>query len=440
MGQLRSALSTALLQGCDPAESLELLDRFAVRLPGALASTAACLVVDAASGTIRWSRAGHLPPLLVGVDGSSRLLEHAGSGAVLGAPGRAPYSVGVVDVRPGDTLVLYTDGLAERRGELLDEGLDRIRAVAGRHASADPQRLTEMLLVEVLAGTAQPDDVAVIAARLMPAPLEERLPADPARLGGVRREVRVWSTAAGLTEDAAEDLQLALGEALANAVEHAYGSAGDGECTYRVARESDGSVAVRVRDGGTWRPPPADKGHRGRGLELISALAVDVEVAHEPESGSGTVVSFRVPASAPEAADATSGDGRPPRQARDEGAAGWGEEPARVVAEDDGASLRLSVVGELDLATSPAVHGQLISHLDELEPGSAAVLDLQPTTYLASAGVGMVLQVLEQAAERSLRLWVHTAPGTPPARVLELAGLAGRLLDHAARTSQARIR
>ena len=78
MGQLRSALSAALLQGCGPAEALELLDRFAARLPGALASTAVCLLIDPSAGTIRWSRAGHLPPLLLTLDGGNRLLTEAG--------------------------------------------------------------------------------------------------------------------------------------------------------------------------------------------------------------------------------------------------------------------------------------------------------------------------------------------------------------------------
>ena len=108
-----------------------------------------------------------------------------------------------------------------------------------------------------------------------------------------------WTAAAGLPGDTAEDLQLALGEALANAVEHAYAaSPGDGECSYRLARGADGSVRVEVRDTGLWRPPPADRGYRGRGLELIEALGTDVEVEHA--SGvAGTTVRFRVAPAVP---------------------------------------------------------------------------------------------------------------------------------------------
>ena len=110
--------------------------------------------------------------------------------------------------------------------------------------------------------------------------------------------MRTWAAQTGLPEDAREDLLLSLGEALANAVEHAYAYTADGgrveRCEYLVRRAPDGSVHVRVTDGGVWRPPPEDKGHRGRGLELIAALAEDVEVGPLPDGGSGTVVSFRL--------------------------------------------------------------------------------------------------------------------------------------------------
>ncbi|MGY1704352.1 SpoIIE family protein phosphatase [Geodermatophilus sp. SYSU D00697] len=422
MGQLRSALSTALLQGCGPAESLELLDRFAARLPGALASTAACLVVDAAAGTVCWARAGHPPALLVTPDGA-RLLDGAGAGAVLGAPGRAPYTEAAAEVPTGATLLLYTDGLVERRGEVLDEGLDRVRTTAARHAAADPARLTARLLADVLADTDQPDDVAVIAARLLPGPLAQRLPADPSRLSAVRRAVTAWTAAAGLPEDAADDLQLALGEALANAVEHAYAGAGQGECSYRVARDADGGVRVEVRDSGVWRPPPEDRGFRGRGLDLISALATDVEIGHG--EGSGTTVRFRLPP--PTAAPHTT---RRPAQGTEDGDA-----PARLLVSDGPGGLRLEVVGELDLAATGPVGEELLDRLAQLPAGSRATLDLRRTTYLASAGVGMLLQALARAGDAGLQLRLRTERGTPPARILGLAGLGEQPAGEAVRPS-----
>jgi anti-anti-sigma factor len=412
MGQLRSALSAAVLQGCGPAEALELLDRFAARLPGALASTAACLVVDGAAGTVRWARAGHPPALLVTPDGA-QLLDGAGSGAVLGVPGRRPYTEGAVDIAPGATLLLYTDGLVERRGEVLDDGLERVRAAAARHAAADPAGLTGRLLAEVLADADQPDDVALIAARLLPGPLAARLPADPRRLSVVRRAVTAWTAAVGLPDDTAEDLQLALGEALANAVEHAYAaSADEGECSYRVAREADGGVRVEVRDTGVWRPAPVDRGYRGRGLELISALATDVEVVHDPGTA-GTTVRFRMaPAVAGPQARMQRGTATPPR---DGGAA--------VTVHDEPDGPRLEVHGEIDLATAARVREQVLARLEQLDAGSVATLDLRPTGYLASAGVGLVLEAVARARQAGVELRVQTRQGTPPARILALAGV-----------------
>ncbi len=418
MGQLRSALSTALLQGSPPAEALELLDRVAARLPGALATTAACLVLDWDAGTVRWARAGHLPALLV-ADGGATLLED-GAGAVLGAPGRRPYTEGSAAVAPGTTLLLYTDGLVERRGEVLDVGLRRVADAAARLAAADPARLTRALLAEVLDDSALPDDVAVIAARLTPPPVQETLPADPARLSRVRRTVTAWARAAGLSEDGVDDLQLALGEALANAVEHAYAaSGGRGRCEYRLQRAPDGSIDVCVRDEGVWRPRPADRGHRGRGLELIAALAADVEVARTTDArgveGAGTTVRFRFVPAGPGPA------GTPVRGPR--GPAGTG--PARLAVHRDGPVVRLEVTGEVDLAVAPRLRAEALRVIDELPAGARAVLDLTPVPYLASAGVGLVLELQAAASARRAALDVRTRPGSAPARVLALGELGG---------------
>ncbi|WP_409333026.1 SpoIIE family protein phosphatase [Trujillonella humicola] len=428
MGQLRSALSAALLQGCRPAAALELLDRFAARLPGALASSAACLVVDRAAGRVHWSRAGHPPALLVTGEGAE-LLDGAGSGPVLGVPGRARYTEGSVAVGPGTTLLLYTDGLVERRGEVLDAGLDRIIAAARRSAAADPERLVRHLLADVLPDSERPDDVAVIAIRVLPPPLDERLPADPTRLARVRRAVSAWAAAAGLDPDTVDDLQLALGEALANAVEHAYPGPG-GECEYSLDRDPDGSVRVRVRDDGTWRPVPADKGFRGRGIDLIGALATDVSIG--PAEGGGTEVSFRVAPAAADGGDPAAPsrpDAAPPADAAlaapDAAPAAPDGEPVLAVRPGPRGPV-LELAGEWDLTGVARLRPELLAAVGRSP--DEAVLDLRSVGYLASAGVGLLLEAVAAARAAGGRVRVLVTPGSPPHRVLRLSGLPADLL------------
>jgi serine phosphatase RsbU (regulator of sigma subunit) len=163
MGQLRSAGRALLLESRSPAHVLMALDRFAALVPGAAVSTVFCAVVDPANGTLRYSSAGHPPAIVADVDGGIRLLEEAGS-----------LPLAVVDelVRPeadvplpaGCTLLLYTDGLVERRDAGLDEGIARAAAAltAGRHLSPAQlaDRLTEQLLED-----APDDDVAFLLFR-----------------------------------------------------------------------------------------------------------------------------------------------------------------------------------------------------------------------------------------------------------------------------------
>lgn len=290
MGQLRSVLSSALLQGHAPAVALEVLDRFAAGTEGATGSTAACLILHLCTGRLTWAVAGHPPPLLIG-RGGARYLDQI-CGTVLGVRGRPPFPERTADLEPGTTVVLYTDGLVERRREGLDTGLARLAAAGGPLHLLPPEQLAAALLSTVLRDEGPPDDIALIAARLLPAPLHERLPARAAELSGLRRRTQAWAHAAGLHEDTVDDLQLAFVEAATNAIEHGYHDRPPGEFDYTLARTADAGVRVQVRDFGRWRPPPADTGHRGRGLYVIGRLATDLTI---DRGALGTTVSFRVP-------------------------------------------------------------------------------------------------------------------------------------------------
>jgi serine phosphatase RsbU (regulator of sigma subunit) len=163
MGQLRSAGRALLLESHSPAHVLTALDRFADLVPGASCSTVFCAVVDPAAGTLRYSSAGHVPAIVVDDDGASRFLTAAGSLPLAVTDDLVRPERDVV-LAPGSTLLLYTDGLVERRDQDLDQGMDRaVTAVTeGRHLP--PAALAE-LLTDQLLSDAPDDDVAFLLYR-----------------------------------------------------------------------------------------------------------------------------------------------------------------------------------------------------------------------------------------------------------------------------------
>jgi anti-anti-sigma factor len=255
--------------------------------------------------------------------------------------------------------------------------------------------------------------------------LQGRLPAVPEQLGRLRRAVRAWALAAGVTAAATEDLQLALGEAAANAVEHAYPPGEPGEFTYHVEYEPDASLRVEVLDNGRWRPEPANNSHRGRGVPMIRALAGAVSLDGTEH---GTHVRFtlpgpgrKAPAPAPEASVSDPPPGADePRPSDSRGA--WLD--ARRSA-DGGWVLRLR--GELDLGSTEPLRAELLGRLTE--SAETFVVDTAAVRYLASAGVRLLADLLRAAPGR-VRLRVE--PGTPAERALRVTALGPALLDPAA--------
>jgi serine phosphatase RsbU (regulator of sigma subunit) len=163
MGQLRSAGRALLLVNPSPAEVLMALDRFASLVPGAAVSTVFCAVIDASKGVVRYSSAGHPPAILVQEDGESCFLDGAAALPLAVRDGlQRPEAEFVLPA--GSTLLLYTDGLVERRNEDLDHGMAQAaEALAGgRHLPvADlAERLTDHLMDD-----APDDDVAFLLYR-----------------------------------------------------------------------------------------------------------------------------------------------------------------------------------------------------------------------------------------------------------------------------------
>ncbi|MEV0302041.1 PP2C family protein-serine/threonine phosphatase [Streptomyces prasinus] len=167
MGMLRSALSAAVRAIDEPGRAMDVLSRYARTFEDALATTAAKAVIDTRHRHITYTSAGHPPPLLARPDGTVVLLDEA-TDPPLGilTEHTVPRPQATVPYTPGDTLVLYTDGLIERRGEDIDAGLHRLADTLGRHTSLGPDRLADTLLTRLGVAEGGRDDIALIIVRL----------------------------------------------------------------------------------------------------------------------------------------------------------------------------------------------------------------------------------------------------------------------------------
>ena len=167
MGRVRNALRALALTDPRPAAVLAGLDRLFLATEQAEQVTTVCyLVVDPLTGEGVAGNAGHLPPLLIGPDGPPRLDEtEAGTPLGWASPRRQyPFSL-----PPGNTAVLYSDGLVENRTRGLDGGLDELVAVAAQAPPAvlgDPGALIGYLVERMLAGYEQDDDVTVLVLQM----------------------------------------------------------------------------------------------------------------------------------------------------------------------------------------------------------------------------------------------------------------------------------
>ncbi len=287
MGQVRSAWRALALSSTDPSAILGSLDRFAMSVEGAFFSTIVTMLFDPSTNELRYASAGHPPAMVIDADQTSRFLE-GGRSVPLGLAFDLPRPQALEILTPGAVLVLYTDGLIERRDESLDEGLRRLRSAGMRLAGAPLPEVADALLD--LVAEERHDDVALLAVgpRLPEEVFRRIFPADAEQLAAMRSELRAWLDRSGLPPETKEDVVLACTEAAANAIEHAYiGRDGD----IRVVGESEnGWLKIEVSDDGRWRDPRPDDS-RGRGLELVRTLIGDIDVERGER---GTTVRMRV--------------------------------------------------------------------------------------------------------------------------------------------------
>ncbi|MQY34647.1 hypothetical protein SRB17_26170 [Streptomyces sp. RB17] len=166
MGRLRSALSAATRTVHGPAQALEVLGMYARSVEGALAATAVQVLVDCHSQLLIYSSAGHPPPVLLHPDGTCELLDQATDPPLGARPEHIPRPQANATYTPGDTLILYTDGLIERRGEDIDTGLTRLTSTLATCTEFGAEHLADALLARLGLASGASDDIAIVVVRL----------------------------------------------------------------------------------------------------------------------------------------------------------------------------------------------------------------------------------------------------------------------------------
>ncbi|MFE2282879.1 SpoIIE family protein phosphatase [Streptomyces sp. NPDC059443] len=298
MGQLRTAVRAYARLDLPPHEVLQLLDGLAAEIDASQIATCVYAVHDPNEGLLAYASAGHLPILVRDEDGTVRRAADP-TGPPLGTGGWL-HTSGTIALGPGSTAVLYTDGLVERRGEDIDEGVAALeRALSG--AQGTPAVICDRLMRALGVDADHDDDVAVMVLQ-QPA----RTGADAELfhnaalelLGGVEAAPRARAFAQGVLASwrfPAElcDLGvLAASELVANSLQH-----GTPPMRLRL-RRTDRRLIIEVTDGDDHLPrrrraEPADE--TGRGISIVATIASSWGTRRTPGGGKAVWCEFALP-------------------------------------------------------------------------------------------------------------------------------------------------
>jgi serine/threonine-protein kinase RsbW len=250
-------------------------------------ATVAYAEIDLVTGDLTYACAGHLPPLLQEPVGAPEYLLHARSAALGSRAGDLRRTQQSRRLPAGSRLLLYTDGLIERRSRPLDKGLELLAREFTRRRDAPLPGLTAGL-ADTLVGRGNADDVCLLCISLgTDERIERTIAADRMQIALLRADLRGWLVSHGVEPEIRDAALLACSEAVANAIEHGYRDDPFGMIDV-VATVTADAVEVKVADRGTWRGPTTDVS-RGRGLQLIRESMDQVLF----DRSDGTIVTMR---------------------------------------------------------------------------------------------------------------------------------------------------
>lgn len=289
MGRVREIIRTAAIGDEDPGAILNRTDDVLTLGGGDTMITALVGIIDRDTLTFRYASAGHPAPLVT----EGRNVRVLPTGDVpLGLRFQQAYNTFVIPIVPESLIVAYTDGLLEFDRDVIRGEARIVAAVADELHDPQPNR-ADAIVDRIIEGQAF-DDIALLAVSIDPmdAPvLAVTFDAVPESSPQARAVVSAFAVELQMEENRLFDLLLAVGEAVNNAIEHAYADGAPGTFALRAVR-LDGSLVIEIEDRGRWRRrirPVSSDGlsERGRGIALMRALCDDV---HLGRTATGTVV------------------------------------------------------------------------------------------------------------------------------------------------------
>ncbi|HEY4626720.1 MAG TPA: SpoIIE family protein phosphatase [Blastococcus sp.] len=414
MSRLRGAMRSTALRDPSPQSVLAAMDQFAAQMDDVDGASVFYGLLEVTTGLLRYVAAGHPAPLVVSGDGTTSVLPLVPR-PPLGSPPDTPVGVAEYTLGQGATLVLFSNGAVtgalapdEALGRLADVSRD-VLAVPGALEGDASAGLATAVAEGVRRPGGWPDDVAVLVAHRRAAavePLRLDLLAVPSALPGVRRRLGTWLAGLGMGEQDRVGVMVAVGEACANAAEHAYRGSEPGSMSVTADVDVDGVLTVTVRDEGTWRPPSHDPGDRGRGLLIMRQLVDSVTL----DESSGTTVTLRF---------------RLRRTPEDDTDHTVGHTGADITVDRAGECPVVRVGGGVDESGAEQLRIRL---LEASHGGTARVeLDLAAVELFSSAAVRVVLAIARIGRSEGWRMVVHAPEGGVVRHVLQISGLGGQV-------------
>jgi anti-sigma regulatory factor (Ser/Thr protein kinase)/anti-anti-sigma regulatory factor len=277
--------------------------------------------------------------------------------------------------------------------------------------AADATDRVAELTVERMTRQGYQDDVTLLALRLTGEPVPDffaDVPAQPGQLAPLRARLEDWLVALGADEPDIASIEIGVLEAVSNAVEHAYDTPG-GRIRVEGTLDTQGRACLTVVDHGRWRTPDPDPGHHGRGLLMMRACMDTVEVETTAE---GTTVLLDRRLRREPVVDLSRTASRMIRPQR----------PAEMgVAVTRSMRPSIAVSGPVDLSTAE----ELRRHLWSVSRGGALPLtvELGGVTHLASAGIQVLYDFVEETTAEGRTLRFVVPPGCPAGHAIRLSDL-----------------